>query len=254
MKIIEKWKEENEMKKRLFAALLAFTLVFGLGACGSGDEKDPENGQKPGVEQGEDDGNGGDEDQSADGDVGAPDGDAGGDADSGSGGPQTGGSGDADKPSQGAPKPGGTQGNTSGGGGSQSGNTSAKPAISGSFSEIIKNIYDKTGYDVQTSETEVTADNAEYYLGSSDIKFKKALASEPMMSSIAHSVVLLEAEDGADLAAIKKKIKENVNGYKWVCVGVEDENILVGNVGNYILLVMDEDAQSFMDAFTAMGK
>lgn len=170
------------MKKKLFAAVLAFTLVIGLGACGSPDgDKEPDNGQ-PGIQQGQD----------------------------------------------------------------------GAEALSGSFEDIIQSLYDKVGYDVETANTEVTSENAEFYLGSSDIKFKKALASEPVMSSIAHSVVLLEAEDGADLSAVKKKIKEEVNGYKWICVGVE--NILVDNVGNYIMLVMDEDAKSFMDAFLEMGK
>lgn len=139
-------------------------------------------------------------------------------------------------------------------GSSQDGGENNGPAISGSMEEIIGKIYEKAGYQVETSNTEVTAENAEYYLGTEDIKFKKALASEPLMSSIAHSTVLVELEDGTDIAAVKKSIKDNVNGYKWVCVGVEPENILVENVGNYVLLVMDEKASDFMDAFTEMGK
>lgn len=243
------------MKKKMIAGVLAFALVFGLAACGSsGNDKDPENGQKPGTEQGV-----GDEDEdgaASGGAIDSPENEDGQDNGSGTDGTQqpsqgSGTGNSAGKPSgsqSGAQKPGGS------GTGSGSTGTTSKAPISGSFEDIIKKIYEKVGYDVSTSFTEVTADNAEYYLGTSGISFKKALASEPMMSSIAHSVVLLEAEDGADLKDIKKKIKENVDGRKWVCVGVEDEDILVGNVGNYVLLVMDEDSQDFMDAFLAMGK
>lgn len=224
------------MKKRFFAAFLAFTLVLGLGACGAKDsDKDPETGQKPGVEDGLDQDT---EDEVTDGAIDEP-------TDGGSQTPES----DGSKPSTtppgtkpaapSAPKPPAS---------------ASKPSLSGSMEDIIQKIYDKVGYDVSTSNTEVTGDNMQYYLGTTDIAYKKALASEPMMSSVAHSVVLVQVEEGADIASIKKKIKENVDGRKWICVGVEDENILVDNVGNYIMLVMDEDAQSFMDAFLAMGK
>lgn len=104
------------------------------------------------------------------------------------------------------------------------------------------------------SITEVTADNAQYYLGVTDIPYVRAIASEPMMSSVAHSVVLLEVKDGSDISSIKKQIKENVDGRKWICVGVEPENILVENIGNYVLLVMDEQASDIMKQFNSLKK
>ena len=56
--------------------------------------------------------------------------------------------------------------------------------------------------------------------------------------------------EGADIEAAKKSIKENADGMKWICVGVSDENIQVANVGNYILLVMDANSQQYIDNFT----
>ena len=137
---------------------------------------------------------------------------------------------------------------------SGSSSTNKAPFGGKSFEDIISAIYQKVGYEVATANTEVNAENMEYYLGTTNVKFKRALASEPMMSSIAHSLVLVELADGQDINAAKKAIKENINGYKWLCVGVEPENILVNNVGNYVMLIMNNEAQSFMDAFLAMSK
>ena len=61
-------------------------------------------------------------------------------------------------------------------------------------------------------------------------------------------------EDGADIDAAVKAIKEKVDGYKWICVGVSDENILVDHVGNYILLTMDNEyANRLMDNFKKLS-
>ena len=89
--------------------------------------------------------------------------------------------------------------------------------------------------------TEVNAENIEYYLGSTDIAYKEALASESGVGSIAHSVVLLRAEDNADINKIKEEIKEKVNPRKWICVGVEKEDLIIKNKGNLIVLIMVED-------------
>ena len=37
------------------------------------------------------------------------------------------------------------------------------------------------------------------------------------------------------------KIKENVNPRKWICVGVEKEDVIVKNKGNLIILIMVKD-------------
>ena len=102
---------------------------------------------------------------------------------------------------------------------------------------------------------EISDENVEYFLGTSDIEYIEALASEPMISAIAHSVVLVKVAEGVDVEDAKAKIKENVDGRKWICVGVEDENILVENVGNLIILSMDnESSKLIVDSFMALAK
>ena len=97
---------------------------------------------------------------------------------------------------------------------------------------------------------EVTDENIEGFLGSDKIAYTEALASEPGISSIAHSVVLLRVEDGADVEEIKTTIKEKVNPRKWLCVGVEREDLIVKNKGNLVILIMveDEDTREKLEA------
>ena len=97
---------------------------------------------------------------------------------------------------------------------------------------------------------EVTDENIEGFLGSDKIAYTEALASESGISSIAHSVVLLRVEDGADVEEIKTTIKEKVNPIKWLCVGVEREDLIVKNKGNLVILIMveDEDTREKLEA------
>lgn len=87
----------------------------------------------------------------------------------------------------------------------------------------------------------LTEDNIEYYIGTKDIKWKEAIASESMTNSIAHSVVLIRMADDAttkDIEDAKKMIKEKVDPRKWICV--EAEKVYVENKGNLIILIMSD--------------
>ena len=73
------------------------------------------------------------------------------------------------------------------------------------------------------------------------------------MSSIAHSVVLIRLDDTSNINSIKEEIKEKVNPKKWICVEVEEENVMVESKGNLILLVMDNEYASLIkDNFLAL--
>lgn len=111
------------------------------------------------------------------------------------------------------------------------------------LSDIMKKLYENISEDeMPLLETvEVTKENQEYYLGNVSFNYQEALASEPVMSSIAHSVVLIRLKDTKNIESIKKEIKEKVDPNKWICVGVEDKNVIVVSKGNLILLVMDDE-------------
>lgn len=111
------------------------------------------------------------------------------------------------------------------------------------LSDVMKRLYENISEDeMPLLETvEVTKENQEYYLGNVSFNYQEALASEPVMSSIAHSVVLIRLKDTKNIESIKKEIKEKVDPNKWICVGVEDKNVIVVSKGNLILLVMDDE-------------
>lgn len=111
------------------------------------------------------------------------------------------------------------------------------------LNDVMKKLYENISEDeMPLLETvEVTKENQEYYLGNVSFNYQEALASEPVMSSIAHSVVLIRLKDTKNIESIKKEIKEKVDPNKWICVGVEDKNVIVVSKGNLILLVMDDE-------------
>lgn len=116
--------------------------------------------------------------------------------------------------------------------------------VEGTLEELMTKVYKDIPEDerpMMLSNIEVTDENVEYYLGTSDIEYEEALASEPMIGSIAHSVVLVRVKNDADIESIKTKIKENVNPRKWVCVGVEEDEVVVKNKGNLIILIMSSN-------------
>lgn len=129
----------------------------------------------------------------------------------------------------------------------------ASKNVEGTLEEIMTKVY----ADIPESErpmglanTEVTDENVEYFLGTTDIEYKEALASESMIGSIAHSVVLVRTEKNADIEAIKTKIKSSVNPRKWICVGVEEDEVIVKNKGDLIILIMAQsDSDKLEQAF-----
>lgn len=93
-------------------------------------------------------------------------------------------------------------------------------------------------YNGMGSETERGLD---WYLGTTDVQFDAGLASEAMITSQAHSIVLLRMPQGADMQAAKTKIAESIDPFKWICVGVNPDKVRVESNGDLICVVMDEE-------------
>ena len=116
--------------------------------------------------------------------------------------------------------------------------------IEGNLSDLMDQIYAEVPEDkipIFLEKTEITEENVENFLGSKDIEFEEALVSEPGISSIAHSVILVRTKKGADVEKVKAQIKESINPRKWVCVWVEDEDVIIDNKGNLIVVIMTND-------------
>ena len=115
--------------------------------------------------------------------------------------------------------------------------------VGGTLEEIMEKLYKNIpaqNLPMMLGNIEVDAENIEYYIGRSDIKFKEALANESMTGSIAHSIVLLRLEDAKDAADVVAKIKESANPRKWICV--EASNVAVKSKGNLVMLIMTNES------------
>lgn len=127
--------------------------------------------------------------------------------------------------------------------------------LKGELKGIIEKIYSISEVELpKTGLTDVTSENKKYFLGTDNVEYVEALASEPLMGSYAHSLVLLRVKDGADVEKIKTEIKENVDPRKWICVGVEPENVIVDNIDNLIILILDNHSEKLHKAFLSLEK
>lgn len=123
--------------------------------------------------------------------------------------------------------------------------------IEGELDELMTKVYSQLPEDktpMGLTNIEVTAENVEGFLGTADIEYKEALASESMVGSIAHSVVLVRVEDESKVEEVMAQIKDNVNPRKWVCVGVEEDQVIVKNKGDLIILIMVADGAEELEA------
>ena len=127
--------------------------------------------------------------------------------------------------------------------------------VDGKLEDLMTKIYEDIPEDerpMMLMNTEVNDENVEYFLGTTDIEYEEALGSESAVGSIAHSVVLVRAKEGADINAVKKTIKENAKPRKWVCV--EAEEVIVDSRGDLIILIMSSssNAKKLQDGFKSL--
>ena len=134
--------------------------------------------------------------------------------------------------------------------------------LEGSLEDILGQIYEKAELSDDFREytldslllDEIDEENEEYHLGKTGIEYKEAIVSEPMMMPSAYALCLIRANEDQDIESLKAEIKDSANPYKWVCVGIDEKNVLVDNIGDVVILVMsDDNAQAIMDAFKTLA-
>ena len=87
-------------------------------------------------------------------------------------------------------------------------------------------------------------------------KITEAAAYEPMMGSMAFSMVLVRLADGAGAKDVAESMKSGIDTRKWICVEADD--LKVAGFGDVVMLIMlNSDsgmtAQSFVDAFAKVA-
>ena len=95
------------------------------------------------------------------------------------------------------------------------------------------------------------------YTGLEDAaQISEAAAFEPMMGSMAFSMVLVRTVEGADSKAVAESMKSGIDTRKWICVEADD--LKVAGFGDVVMLIMVNSdsgmtAQSFVDAFAKVA-
>lgn len=79
------------------------------------------------------------------------------------------------------------------------------------------------------------------------------VASEPLMSSQAYSLVLAKVKDGVNSETVAKTMNENINSRKWICVSAE--KVYTTSSGNVVCLVMssEEIAKPVYESFKTLA-
>ena len=128
--------------------------------------------------------------------------------------------------------------------------------VDGELSDIFKQIYENANLEASVATVEIVVDdtNKAGMLGSSDVEFVEGLASEAAIMTIPHSMVLIRVDSNADIEATKKLIADNVDPRKWICVGVEADQVIVDNIGDLVFLVMSENAKAYHEGFLKLAK
>ncbi len=212
--------------KKILALLLAAAMLFSLAACaGKDDGTDDQNPSQDSVEGNGDTGTD-DDNEGVDGNETGSDENAGGDSDGS----------DA---------------------GSDDGETEGSFSATASMEELMDKILDGApGLPSSLSYTELTqeayeeileltgtaaeeypfADWYKSYTFIDPIDGAEGICAEPMMSSVAFSVVLIRVPDGADAESAAAGMKENCDPRKWICVSADHVDALSN--GNLAVLIM----------------
>lgn len=134
--------------------------------------------------------------------------------------------------------------------------SSAAVHVAGTLDELMTKVYEGIPENQMPAlmNTELTADNSTYYTGVESTEYAEGLASEAMISAVAHSVVLLRAESEEAAEALKDEVAEKADPRKWVCV--EAEQVITDNVGDLVILIMasEDNAPMLHENFLALAQ
>ena len=151
-------------------------------------------------------------------------------------------------------------------GGKQPTETTAPAAnIEGTMEELLNKVIEQrpvefAGGVFPIDLTDTSEDGAwaiKSYTGLDDAsQLTEAAAYEPMMGSLAFSMVMVRTAEGADTRAVAESMKSGVDPRKWICVEADD--LKVAGIGDVVMLIMvsttgDMTAQSFVDAFQTVA-
>ena len=144
--------------------------------------------------------------------------------------------------------------------------TTASASFEGTMEELVNKIIENRPVEFMGAATVIdltdTSEDGQWmvksFTGLEDASvITEAAVYEPMMGSLAFSLVTVRVAPDGDAQAVAESMKAGIDPRKWICVEADD--LLVAGRGDIVMLIMvsttgDMTAQSFVDAFqTVMG-
>lgn len=141
---------------------------------------------------------------------------------------------------------------------------SSKPALEGTMEEIANKVIEANpvefmGGMIPVDLTDTSEDGQWAVFYNTGLKSGEKLTDiavyEPMMGSMAFSMVLVRVADAKEAEAVAKEMNDNIDTRKWICVEANEK--LVAGYGDVVMLIMLNSelgltAQSFVDAFAGV--
>ena len=150
-------------------------------------------------------------------------------------------------------------------GGKKTQETEPALSVEGTMEELLNKVIEERpvefmGGVIPVDLTDSTEDGLwaiKSYTGLEDASLiSEAAAFEPMMGSMAFSMVMVRTAEGADSNAVAEAMKSGIDTRKWICVEADD--LKVAGFGDVVMLIMVNSdsgmtAQSFVDAFAKVA-
>lgn len=133
--------------------------------------------------------------------------------------------------------------------------------LEGTCAEILDKVYANADFDQEFRDSmeyyesfTIDEENAEYIIGTADVKYTDSICSVPLMNATPYQCILLRVAEGQDMGQVKKTIEENADPRKWICV--QAESTIVDNIGDMVLFIMAEKpiADAVEQSFKALAE
>lgn len=137
--------------------------------------------------------------------------------------------------------------------------TNLEPITSGEdLTALVEKIYEGVEIEMPMLMSQsidvADSDTVKYMTGLENTdSVEYVVASEPMMTSQAYSLVLVKVKDGANIEEMAKQMNENIDTRKWICVTAE--KVYTTTSGDVICLVMSKEdtAKAVYENFKALA-
>ena len=130
-------------------------------------------------------------------------------------------------------------------------------APTGTAAEIADKVFKQAGVEPFGTSTTLEKDtDREFFLGSKDYPgFADSVVIQPMISLDTRVLYIIKAANKGDVETIKKKLKDNIDPNRLVCVTFSLDDVVIDSRGDVIFMTINskpEQRTALSEAFKAI--